>query len=601
MKKTMKRFFAALLASTMMFATLSLTAAAEGEEFEMFIAIGADAEAENDWGLQYYGDGASDNVGDIVATNATAKVGDTVTIGLTMPTEVVYTWFMAPVLVAEGVGNVDYTIDSIKLDGEDILGNVDLAAGDAWWYEGTGPYTSEQSIRLAGGFNEWGTKYMAESPAGFTSIEYTITINNIEFGAAAGELIPSTESYEAFIAIGADRDGENDWSLEYYGDASIEHAAGITATNGIVKAGETTTISLEFENPVLNVWFMAPCLIFPNGDAAQISSQSEFDIKVYVDDVEVDVDFSAGAICWAEGTGDYPTEYLVRLAGGYNEWGAQYIAEPSGFTKITYEITANSILLAPVEEDPQFEFDPNGTYHAYLGVQTPTWIFRNAFNDASYGLDVDGGAYFGELGFVDGGWVAQGGTFTDVEITGNGTYTVSLTGFDFSGEFNGATILGTDGTFNLLFVSTDLPRNDDVVISNVVLKMDGKEITTQAEPFLDPDQKEVQSILLANIWNNEISPLPYYAAPTDSIEISFTVSGFANDAEVAAPETTPETTPVEPADGNNTDSSADTAPADDETSGESSGFPTVAVVGIVAAVVVVAAGAGVVVAKKKKK
>lgn len=590
MKKKMKKLLTFLLAGVMMFSTLSLTAAAEGEEFDLFIAIGAQTDG-GDWDLQYYGEGAADNVGDITATNAKAKVGDTVTIALTMPAEVGQTWFVAPVMVAEGVGNVDYTIESIKLDGEDILSSVDLSAGDAWWYEGTGPYSAEQAVRLAGGYNEWGTKYMAEGPAGFTTIEYTIAINGIEFGAPTGDLYTSTESYEAFIAIGADRDNEEDWGLEYYGNASIEHAAGITATNGTVKTGETTTISLEFENPVLNVWFMAPCLIFPNGDAAQISDRSEFDIKVYVDDVEVEVDFGAGAICWSEGTGDYAPENLVRLAGGYNEWGAKYIAEPSGFTKITYEITANNILLAPVEEAPQFDFDPNGTYHAYLGVQTPTWIFRNAWNDGSYGLDVDGGAYFGELGFIDGGWIAQGGTFTDVEIAGNGTYTVSLTGYDFSGEFNGEAILGAEPMFNLLFVSTDLPRNDAVVISNIVLKMDGKEITTQAEPFLDPDQKETLSILLANNWNNEISALPYFAAPTNSIEISFTVSGFAYDAEIQEPVADNEA----PADNTPTE-----APA--ETPAEDSGSNTTLIIIIVVAVVVVAAVVcGVVVSKKKKK
>ena len=62
---------------------------------------GADAEADGDWGYQYYGNGASSNAGDVTATDATAKVGDTVTIGVSFPTEVVYTWFMAPVLVAE--------------------------------------------------------------------------------------------------------------------------------------------------------------------------------------------------------------------------------------------------------------------------------------------------------------------------------------------------------------------------------------------------------------------------------------------------------------------------------------------------------------------
>ena len=430
MRKKLKKLMTFLLTGVMMFATLGLPVSAEGEEYEMFIAIGADLAEDGDWGLQYYGDGAASNAGDIVTSNAKVKVGDTVTIGLTMPSPVLKTYFVAPVLVAEGVGNLDYTIDSIKLDGEDVLADVNLAAGDAFWYEGTGDYTDKQA---------------------------------------------------------------------------------------------------------------------------------------------------------------------VRLAGGYNEWGTQYIAEPSGFTKVTYEITPN-ILLAPVEEVPQFEFDPNGTYHAYLGVQTPTWLFRNAWNDATYGRDVDGGAYFGEMGFAESDWQPQGGTFTDVEITGNGTYTVALNGFDFSGTFNDQPILGSDGTFNLLFVSTDLPRNDAVVISNVVLKMDGKEITTQETPFLDPDQKETQSILLANIWNSDITALPYYAAPTSSIEISFDVSGFANDAA-------PQEAPAEDAQEDQAQESDEgTAPADETAAPAEEGGSSLSPVVIVVIVVVVAAVvACAVVAVKKKK
>ena len=52
MKKMMKRIFASLLAFAMMFSTLTITAAAEEEEYLMFLAFGGDKEAENDWGFQ---------------------------------------------------------------------------------------------------------------------------------------------------------------------------------------------------------------------------------------------------------------------------------------------------------------------------------------------------------------------------------------------------------------------------------------------------------------------------------------------------------------------------------------------------------------------
>ncbi len=747
MKKKMKRLFAFLLASMMMFSTLSLTAAAEGEEYLMFLAYGGDAVESNDWGLQYYGDGAASNMGDIVATNAYAKVGDTVTIGLTMPAPAVYTWFTAPVLVAEGVTNVDYTIDSVKLDGNEILDTIDLTLGEnAWWYEGTGDFTAEQAIRLKGGYNEWADKFIAESPAGFTTIEYTITLNdvaasapagaaptdmpmflafggdaaasndwglqyygdgaasnmggvtatnavanvgdtvtigltfdspalytwftapvlvaegvtNVDYtidsvtidgvdvtadldltvgenewwyegtgdytgeqairlkggynewaaqamsaspanfseimytitindvttGGAAGAAKPSTESYQAFIAIGADKAESNDWAYNYAG----EDATGITAVTGELKNGETTTLSLTFDAPVFYTWYVAPCFVVD--DAALISEDSTFDVKVYLDGVEVAADMSAGKACWAEGTGNFAQ--CIRIAGGYNEWGDKYLAEsPAGFTEIKYEITPNILVTEPVEA-PQFDFDPTGAteYHAYIGVQTPTWIFRNAWDDATYGKE---SGCFDQLGFVDGEWLPQGGSFKDVTITGNGTYTVAVEGYDFSGTFQDAPILGADGLFNLLFVSTDLPVNDAVVISNVVVKMDGTEIASYADAFMDPDSKEVQKVLLANIWNNEIEALPYYAAPKQSIEISFDVSGFDNDAVVEEPvvETPVEETPA----ATEAPAAATAAPAASEA--EEGGAP----VGIIAAVVVVVAaaiGGGVVVSKKKK-
>ncbi len=554
------------------------------EEFPMFVAYGGDAAASNDWGYAYAGE-EGENAAGIVATNATAKVGDTVTIGLTFPSATVYTWYMAPVIVAEGVTNVGYTIDSITVDGTDVLSTVDLAAGDAFWYEGTGNYTNEQSIRLAGGYNEWGTKYMAEAPAGFTEIMYTITLTEVMYGGAAATL--STESYPAFIAIGADKEA-GDWAYSYAGEETP--VEGITAVTGELKNGETTTLSLTFDTPVAYTWYVAPCFV-PEA-AAAISPESTFDVKVFIDGAEVTPDFAAGDAFWAEGTGNF-TE-AVRIAGGYNEWGTQYIASPAGFSEIKYEITPTIYVAAAEEEAPQAEFDPNGTYHAYIGVQTPTWIFRNSWDDATYGKE---SGCFDQMGIVDNElneWVGLGGTFTDVEITGNGTYTVAVNGYDFSANYADAPILGADGLFNLLFVSTDLPVNDAVVISNVVLKMDGKEIVTQ-DAFLDGDSKEVQKVLLANIWNNEITALPYYAAPTQSIEISFDVNGFANDAAPAVPEAT-----EAPAAPEATEAPAATqAPAVSEDV-EEGGSATGIIIAVVAVAAVAAIGGGIFVAKKKK-
>ncbi len=569
------------------------------ETYDVFVAFGGDAAADNDWGYQYYGEG-SDVTGAITATNGTITSGGTTTVSLEFAEPVLHTWFMAPVVTASGVVEADFDVQ-VLIDGKDITDTVNFAADDkAFWAEGTGAYTEEQCIRLAGGYNEWATKYIAESPAGFTKVEYVITANSIKVGGAATTVAESTEAYDLFVAFGGDAAADNDWGYQYYG-AGSDVVGAITATDATIKSGETVKVGLEFAEPVVHTWFVAPTL----GNATNVV-EADFTVKVFIDgeDVTDSVNFAADdKAWWNEGTGAFPEESCIRLAGGYNEWATKYIAEsPVGMKKIEFEVTANSIKVgtAAEAESAQPSYDENGVYHAYFGVQTPTWIFRNSHDDATYGKD---SGCFDQLGFIDGEWIAQGGTFTDAEIAGNGRYTVGMTGYDFSGTFQDQAILGADGLFNLLFVSTDLPMNDNIVLSNVTLKMDGKEIVTQAEAFLDADSKEVKKILLANIWNNEIEALPYYAAPTQSIEISFDVSGFAYDkaveeapvesapAETTAPvESAPAETKVETAE-TTVDTSADVEPASNN---------TMVIVIVVVVVAVVAIAAGVVVSKKKK-
>ncbi len=600
MKKTMKKVLASVLALALAVSTFSLmklNASAEGETVA-YLSF-----ADNAWSVQYWNDG--NDYSPIVATTAEVTGNGTYTVGLDF-TEAGgaadIAFFDVEISNGEAAFPNSYmTIDSVKINGEEIaLTGTPYTSSDDGVATRTNLYnawvsdvTTVESARTADGSADGITPTPVDGTiTNINTIEVTFTLGEgVLCNAAGGEVatVLSEESYPAFIAFGGDVE-EGDWGFQYYGDGAGSNSGDIVATNGEVKSGETTTLTLEFPSEVYYTWFVAPCFVVE--DASKVSPESTFDVKVFLDGEEVTTDVSAGKSCWAEGTGDYDETKCVRIGGGYNEWGDKYLAEsPKGFKTITFEITPTIYLMsgeASEEAAPQNEFDPNGTYHAYIGVQTPTWIFRNSFDDATYGKDSD---CFDQLGFVDGEWIAQGGSFTDVEITGNGTYTVSVTGYDFSGQFEDQPILGTDGLFNLLFVSTDLPVNDAVVISNVVLKMDGKTIAEQESAFLDPDSKEVQKVLLANIWNNAIPELPYYAAPTQSIEISFDVSGFANDA-APAPETTPDTS-----------SESTPAPTDESTPApaENSGSNTGLIIGIVIAVVVViAVAAGVVVAKKKK-
>ncbi|MGN1417503.1 MAG: hypothetical protein ACI4XF_11700 [Oscillospiraceae bacterium] len=64
-------------------------------------------------------------------------------------------------------------------------------------------------------------------------------------------------------------------------------------------------------------------------------------------------------------------------------------------------------------------------YNAYIGVQSASFSFRNAWNEPSYGQGVtgdDGMVYFDQITGWDGATaISKGGVFTDAQITGDGT------------------------------------------------------------------------------------------------------------------------------------------------------------------------------------
>lgn len=256
------------------------------------------------------------------------------------------------------------------------------------------------------------------------------------------------------------------------------------------------------------------------------------------------------------------------------------------------------------------------SYHAYLGVQSASYTFRNAWNEPNYGQGVtsdDGMVYFDQLTGWDGSTpLNKGGVFTDAEITGDGTYSVSVTDFDF----------GEDESLNLLFVSTDIPLDAGITISDVKVVMDGNTKYTFDEAFLSPDEKEYMSPMCINIWNDDLGKqdgLFGYMMPTDSIELQFTVSGTGVEAETteaAAEEEVTEETTEEVTEAETTEevteaeteaeteaaeteaAETEAAAADTQPAEESSSSNVGVIIAIVAAVVVVAVVVVVVVKKK---
>ncbi|MDE6592128.1 MAG: hypothetical protein K2K57_03580 [Oscillospiraceae bacterium] len=244
---------------------------------------------------------------------------------------------------------------------------------------------------------------------------------------------------------------------------------------------------------------------------------------------------------------------------------------------VAASLTAFSGISASAEE----------SYNAYIGVQSASFTFRNAWNEDTYGKDIvadDGTVWFDQLTGWDGPTALnKGGNFTDAVITGDGTYSVSVTDFDF----------GDDETFNLLFISTDIPLDKEVSFTDVKVILDGQTKYTFDDAYLSPDEATYYSPMMINIWNDDLGKqdgLFGYVMPEDSIEIQFTVSGLgaASSAEAETEAETEAATEAAP--------EATEAPKSDSTTTSSK---TGNVGAAAVAAVMVAAGAAALVSKKK--
>ncbi len=208
--------------------------------------------------------------------------------------------------------------------------------------------------------------------------------------------------------------------------------------------------------------------------------------------------------------------------------------------------------------------DLNGTYHATVGIQTANvlWLTRKGYyakvtgtygNEDVYGTDAADHLY------DQGKKKSYTSTFNDAVIQGNGTYTVSLDGAEFSGE----------RTIAQLYVSTDIPCNNvkkgtaDVKFSNLIVTIDGKQVVTFDTPYMentaeggfnDELLKSGVDLVAINHWRyslvetlkqkgiNEESvtvkddkgedvtlnngPVLLSGTGTESISLTFTVTGF---------------------------------------------------------------------------
>lgn len=515
-----------------------------------------------------------------------------------------------------GTGAV-LTVDSIELNGEkiELQGSSYTCSAD-----GLGVTTR---VNL---YNEWNTPdatatagddkhadcrvaegnvadataclWTAEQLTGVTSIVVNFTVSG--FGTAGGPAETADNSDAATEAVAHLKINNESW-----GDYEAEYVDATITGDG------TYTVSMNAAEAQDLAQFNA--LEVPNGEALLGTACVLTVDSIKINGEEITLQ-GASYTCSADGAG---VDTRVNL---YNEWNDPDDTATAGDdSHLDQRVASGSLMdataclwtadqLAGVQSvEVTFtvsdygknaeageaatgngEFDPNGEFNVYFGVQTAAYSFRNAWND-SYGL---GTPEWNQItGWNGNDEVVRTGTITDAVIKGNGTYTVSLTGVDFADDAE---------TLNLLFLSTDIPLDKGVEISDITVRMGGKKVYEFEESYQDPDTKDYIKTLLINTYNDAFkadNEFAYTLSAGMDIEITFTVSGLAYDNPDAVP--SGDTTPVETSAASTTQAAnqaTTTAGADAASQG---GVSVGVIIAIVAAVVVVAAI--VVVAVKKKK
>ncbi len=503
------------------------------------------------------------------------------------------------------------TVDEIKINGEKIT-----LQGDSYTCSADGAGVDTR-VNL---YNEWNTPvdgdgkvgddfrslsdpasttamlWSSDLQTGVKSVEVTFTVSDfgtvVEKAAADGEYVLAENAGEAYLNI-----NKPDWS-EY---ASED-------TKAVVTGDGTYTVSKV----------MAEAIDLGDFNALEIADGEHLlgnASLVTIDEIKINgeaVKLSADSYtCSADGAGivtrvnlwniyNNPTNEDgsasaadVRSASDLSKTAACIIPEDKlagvESIEVTFTVSGFGSFAAAEEEEEKVEaeIDLNGVYHAFIGFQSPTYSFRNAWDgDDGYGHDTP--EFSQVTGWEGSDELVIPGTFEDVDIAGNGTYTVAAHGLDFQTDD------WSQDHMNLIFFSTDIPNTTQITFSDIQLKVNGNSVSISN--YLVTDENTCLRVMLQNIWDTDhgIAELPFYQTPVTDLEITFTVSGFAYDK--AADASTDTAAPA-------ADASADTEAgkeAADDTKSDKGGNAGL-IVGIIAGVAVIGGGAAFLASKKGKK
>ncbi len=277
------------------------------------------------------------------------------------------------------------------------------------------------------------------------------------------------------------------------------------------------------------------------------------------------------------------------------------------------------------KEAAKKEYDPSGTYHAYIGFQqTGNWIFRDEWTHPESGLNgtsleegMDGVGLRSDAEYkplIDSektqklDWNTDvlrssdypfkvDGEIHDAEIKGNGTYTVKIDGLNgILNDFKADDTSPDDVKLSMIYVNTDIPLaalDQGLKITNVKLLLDGNEYSgLPADTFYPSEYNDESKLVRFDAVNTYQTnqgaypdgPTDVAPQPTDSLAIQFDVEGMAQDNPDAVAEE-PAAAESSGSDANASGGSA--AASDDDTPNGIPGSTVVIVVVILVAVVAV--------------
>ena len=478
--------------------------------------------ADAAWAKQYWGGAAADG---ITATNAEiAEPGDyTVALEFAEPAE-------GLAFTALGLTNGELSFPGAFLKINEIRINGEAIAFEKGYTSSDDKITTRMNI-----YNEWVSDLPEDAHSFDGSVEDAkpVIVDKELFASVSKieidfTLVPVTDTAYLMYADAA-------WTEkgQYWGGDAPE---GVTAANAEITGPGTYTVGLEFAEEAQGLAFTAVGIV--NGEKTfngYFINVTE--VKVNGEAIELGKGYTSSddGICtrenlYNEWVAELPSD--ARRADGDLEGASAVIVDKEAFASVkSVEVTFDFIYGKPIAKDDAPLTAEEAAelqkvdYNAYIGVQSETYIFRNTWDEANYGRDSqDNPECFGQLtGWdADNNKVNYGGTFEDVLLSKDGTYTVSLTTGDMG--------FGSDTFFRMLFVSTEIPsklvKDGYVTIDDVQIKI-GDAAT---QNYTDVDVSgDYARIVVIDEYNRGDAPFGYTVPGANAtISITFTVTGLTD-------------------------------------------------------------------------